>query len=271
MNYRIIVLALMLFCPSVTGWAKEHFPFTGEVSTDKVSVRAGQNVNFERVDILKEGTKVIVHDEQYGWYKIQLPSTAKVYIRLDYVAVENDETGRISGNRVNVRAGRGVNFSPLGQLEKDQYIHIVSKIDDWFQIAPVEGMYGWVSKDYVTFKSETLPSLASLGLAPVVAPSSALAAVAAATGTSPEEGELKVSSTSVSVSGLIEAISAPVMLSNTSYQLKTDDGKIYYLKIQPELIGSFSNEYVHIEGNPVANVASLSNPVVAVKKFQLIL
>ena len=123
----------MLFCPSTSGWAKEHFPFLGEISTDKVSVRAGQNVNFERVDILSQGAKVIVYDEQYGWYKIQLPSSAKAYVRIDYLTLENDKIGKISGNRINVRAGRGVNFSALGQLEKGQYVRLANKMDDWFQ------------------------------------------------------------------------------------------------------------------------------------------
>src|SRR5262245_22482211 len=142
---RILFLAIMLFCPA-SSWAKEHFPFLGEIVSDKVSVRAGENVNFERVDILPTGAQVIVLDESYEWYKIQLPSTAKVYVRIDYITVLKDQLAQVSGNRVNVRAGRGVNFSSLGQLQKGDYIRLVSKMDDWFQIQPVEDLYGWVHK-----------------------------------------------------------------------------------------------------------------------------
>lgn len=263
MIYRIVFLSLMLFCPSTLGWAKEHFPFLGEVSSDKVSVRAGQNVNFERVDILAEGTDVIVYDEQYGWYKIQLPSTAKAYIRIDYLALENDTIGRITGNRVNVRAGRGVNASALGQLEKGKYVRLVNKMDDWFQIVPVEGMYGWVHADFVRSKSDTIPPIESLGLAPVTAAS-----------VLPTDNAVKqnqVSSTSLSVSGVIAPVLPVGMLNNASYQLKTDDGKIYYLQIPPLVVGNFVNDYVRVDGNLVSGVASLSYPVIAVQKFQITL
>lgn len=264
MIYRIVFLSVMLFCPSTPGWAKEHFPFLGEVSTDKVSVRAGQNVNFERVDILSQGTDVIVHEEQYGWYKIQLPSTAKGYVRIDYLVLENDAVGRIAGNRVNVRAGRGVNFSALGQLEKETYVRLVNKMDDWFQIVPLEGLYGWVSKEFIRFKSEEIPALESLGLAPITA----LSVVEA---THKISDHVPLSSSPVSVVGTIEAIAPLESLNNASYQLTTEDGKIYYLQILPAVINNFARDHVRVEGGLVSGVTTLPYPVISVRKFQLIL
>lgn len=262
MIYRIVFLSLMLFCPSTLGWAKEHFPFLGEVSSDKVSVRAGQNVNFERVDILAQGTNVIVYDEQYGWYKIQLPSTAKAYVRIDYLTLENDTIGKITGNHVNVRAGRGVNASALGQLERGKYVRLINKMDDWFQIVPVEGMYGWVHKDFVRSKSGTVPSMESLGLAPVTAASILPAGHAV-------DNQNQVSSPSLTVSGVIEP--ALTVGNKINYQLKTQDGKTYYLQIPPVVIGNFVHAYVRVDGNLVSGVASLPYPVIAVQKFQLTL
>ena len=61
------------------------------------------------------------------------------------------------------------------------------------------------------------------------------------------------------------------MLNNASYQLKTDDGKIYYLQIPPLVVGNFVNDYVRVDGNLVSGVASLSYPVIAVQKFQITL
>ena len=262
MIYRIVFLSLMLFCPSTAGWAKEHFPFLGEVSSDKVSVRAGQNVNFERVDILALGANVIVYEEQYGWYKIQLPSTAKAYVRIDYLTLENDTIGKIAGNRVNIRAGRGVNFSALGQLEKGKYVRLTNKMDDWFQIVPVEGMYGWVHKDFLRFKSDTLPSMESLGLAPVTAASILETSNAVV-------NQYPVAASSLSVSGVIEPGLPGDMPNNASYLLKADDGKIYYLQIPSVVIGNFVHDYVRVDGNLVSGVASLPYPVIAVQKFQL--
>lgn len=262
---RIVSLGLMLFCLTTSVSAKEHFPFLGKISTDKVSVRAGQNVNFERVDILPRDAKVLVYEEQYGWYKIQLPSTAKAYVRTDYLTVENDQIGRVSANRVNVRAGRGTNYSALGQLEKGQYVRLVNKMDDWFQIVPLEGMRGWVSKDFVSFVSNTMPSMDSLGLVAVTASSVTETAKA-------DTKQLEFSGLApVSVKGLIEPVPSSQMLNNTAYQLTTGDGKTYYLQIDPAVIGRFSRDHVQVEGGLVPGVASLPYPVIAVRKFQLVL
>jgi hypothetical protein len=265
MKLKIVLFSFMLFCLSPYGWAKEHFPFLGEIAADKVSVRAGQNVNFERVDILAEGTSVIVYEEQYGWYRIQLPVTAKSFVRIDYLTLENDTMGKITGNRVNVRATRSVTSSALGQLEKDTYVRLVNKMDDWFQIVPVAGMFGWVNKDFVRFKSDTLPTMESLGLTPITKPSILETDIG-----SPPQAVTDTSS-SVTVSGTVEPVSPADMLNNASYQLKSEDGKIYYLQIHPAVIGHFSRDVVRVDGSLVTGVASLPYPVIAVKKFQLVL
>jgi uncharacterized protein YgiM (DUF1202 family) len=208
---------------------------------------------------------VIVYEEQFGWYKIQLPSTAKAYVRIDYLNIENDQIGQITANRVNVRAGRGTNFSALGQLEKGQYVRLVNKMDDWFQIVPLDGMRGWVSKEFVRFQSQDIPSLDSLGLVAVTAPSAKVEQ------TKTIETDQLSNLAPVSVRGVIETVTTSPMLSNAAYQLKTDDGKVYYLQMDPAVIGRFVNDHVYIDGGLVSGVASLPFPVIAVKKFQLVL
>lgn len=264
MIFQICLLVFLLFCPTQLGWTEEHFPFLGEISGDKVSVRAGQNVNFERVDVLAQGTNVIVRQEQYGWYKIQLPASAKAYVRMDYLTIENDTVGRVAGNRVNVRAGRGVNFSSLGQLEKGKYVRLVNKMDDWFQIVPVEGMIGWVNKEFVSYKSEVIPELKTLGLAPITEPSIIETDISSRVAVNEDP------SSAVILKGVIEPVAPADMLNNASYQLKTNEGKVYFLQVHPAVIGQFSRSFVKVEGHLVSGMVTLPHPVVAVRKFQLI-
>ena len=261
MIYRIVFLWLVLFLPSTSGWAKEHFPFLGEVVSDKVTVRAGGNVNFERIDQLPVGANVIVFEEQYGWYKIQLPATSKAYIRVDYLSVLENQAGQISGNRVNIRAGRGVNFSALGQLKKGDYIRLVSKMDDWFQIEPVEGLYGWISKDFVKVKSSTVPSLENLGFTRVTAASLQKT----------EKQELLGPSFSVVISGAIKKISSSGASSGTNYQITGDDQMVYDLRLDPSTVGDFVGKNVRLEGSPVSGTAPVTHSLIFVKKFGLIL
>lgn len=265
MIVNLVLLVILLFCPAHLSWAEEHFPFLGEIAADKVSVRAGQNVNFERVDVLAEGTEIIVRQEQYGWYKIQLPATAKAYVRMDYLTIENDTVGRVAANRVNVRAGRGINFSSLGQLEKGKYVRLVNKMDDWFQIVPVEGMIGWMSKEFVRYKSDVIPGLDTLGLAPITEPSIIETDISSKVVVDDDP------SSAVTLNGVVEPVAVADMLNNASYQLKTSEGKIYFLQVHPAVIGQFSREFVKIEGHLVSGVVTLPHPVVAVRKFQLIL
>jgi hypothetical protein len=269
MIYRfwIILFCLTLCCSSRMGWAAERFPFLGEVSSDKVSIRAGYHTNFERLDIVSRGTQLLVLAKEYDWYKVQLPPSAKAYVRVDYIKPVNAKVGQINAERLNIRAGRGVNFSPIGQLNKGVYVRLVSKFDDWFQIEPVEGLYGWVSQDFIKVKSYTVPPLDQLGLLPISAD---------------DNQSLKVQSdvslpgassgSSVVVTGLIEPVSSETSLKNIQYQFIADDKSAYYLKVDPAVVKGFVHKAVRLEGEAVAGVSSsLDHSILLVKKFSLVL
>jgi len=265
--FRIIMLCLALCCSSLSGWAAERFPFLGEITSDKVSIRAGQDVNFERIDIVPKGTNLIVLERHYDWYKVQLPSSAKAYVRVDYVKLVNSRVGQISDDRLNIRAGKGVNYSPLGQLHKGVYVRLVSKFDDWFQMEPVEGLYGWVNKDFIKVKSYSIPPLDQLGLAPVGIESTAVEVE------KPLAAEMKTTSLgAVNANGTIEAVTPDAALKNIQYQFTAEDQSVYYLKVDPAVVTNFAHKAVRLEGEPAADVPSaLPHPVLVVKKFNLVL
>jgi hypothetical protein len=266
MIYKIVVLVLALCCSSSLGWAAERFPFLGEVSSDKVSIRAGYDVNFERVDIVPKGTQLLVLAKNYDWYQVQLPPSAKAYVRVDYVKMIDNKVGQINADRLNIRAGRGVNHSALGQLSKGVFVRLVSKFDDWLQIEPVEGLTGWVHKDFIKLKSQTVPSLDQLGLGPVMADTSIVDVKepAAALKWDP--------SGAVVANGVIEPVSAELGVKNIQYQFTTEANAVYYLQIDPAVVGNFTRKVVRLEGDPAANApASWAYPVLIVKKFSLVL
>ncbi len=266
MIYRIVVLVLALCCSSSLGWTAERFPFLGEVASDKVSIRAGYDVNFERLDIVPRGTQLLVLAKNYDWYQVQLPPSAKAYVRVDYVKMVNNKVGQINADRLNIRAGRGVNYSAIGQLNKGAYVRLVEKFDDWLQIEPVEGLKGWVHKDFLKLKSQTVPSLAQLGLAPVMTDTLIV-----------DEKEpaavLKGDpSGAVVANGVIEPVSAELGVKNIQYQFTTEANAVYYLQIDPAIAGDFARKVVRLEGDPAANApASWAHPALIVKKFSLVL
>ena len=142
--------------------AKEQFPFLAEVMTDKVHIRAGQNKSFESLGRLAKGAAVVVVGRSYDWYKIKLPANALSYIRNDYLQMLGDNIGEVVSQRVNVRAGAGVNFTSLGQLSKGTKVRVFETAQGWYKIEPMEGCYGWVAVEFLAFKSQEIPSQAAV-------------------------------------------------------------------------------------------------------------
>ena len=86
--------------------AQEFFPFLGEITANKVNVRAGQSVNFEKLCSLEAGDQVIVIEKNFSWYKIRLPECAESYVSAKYIQLLDGHFGEISGDRVNIRSAR---------------------------------------------------------------------------------------------------------------------------------------------------------------------
>jgi len=157
MQRRIFILAGILFLFSTAAGAEEKIPFLGEITTDRVNLRAGPNLNFERLAQLSQGEEVVVVAKEYGWAKIKLPVKASCYIKADFVKSLADDVGTVTGNRVRLRAGAGENFSTLGKLDKGTFVRLFEQTNGWYRIEPIEGGYGYVSEEFVKFKSEVIP------------------------------------------------------------------------------------------------------------------
>lgn len=261
----LLSLAVTFFYPSIYAQAKaeETFPFSARVTAEKVNVRAGQSENFEKLDVLNQKDEVVVVGKSYSWYKIRLPRTAKSFIIDKYVDVKGD-MAEVTADRVNVRAGADVNRTALAQLAKGTKVRIIEKLEGWYRIEPIDESYGWISEEFLAFKSNVIPSQA----AAVVNP--------------PEVVELKpvqpTASSSVSVSEKIVTLKgtlkAPVTqeLSVPEYQLLTDDKSVYILQGMEHVLKEFLHSTVQVEGRMKEGLEDPSSrPVVQVSRIQLVL
>ena len=157
MTLRIVVLSCVLcFLSTQTHAQQEFFPFLAEVTGANVNVRAGQSRNFEKLSRLKKGDKVVVIDKSYSWYKIQLPLTANSFVSDKYILLEGRYAGMITADRVNIRAGSGINYSIIGQLSQGAKVKVLETTDGWVKIEPVPESYGWIKEDFLTFKSKDI-------------------------------------------------------------------------------------------------------------------
>ncbi len=135
----------------------EQFPFLGVVTADRVNLRAGPNINFEKLFQLNKGGQVVVVNHQFSWYKVKLPSPARCFISGQFITVHSPRMASVKGKRVKLRAGPGERYNVLGKVRKGTVLRIYEQVDGWYRIAPSEGSYGWISDQYVTFKSSVIP------------------------------------------------------------------------------------------------------------------
>ena len=252
--------ALSLFCCLVYG--EEKFPFLGEIITNRVNVRAGQNINFERLCQLNQGEEIIVVGKSYDWYKINLPFSVSCYISEQYVQLEPDGSGMITASGVNIRAGSGDRFSVIGQLTKGAKVKVKAHAAGWYTIEPIETSYGWVSDKFVSFKSAHVPPYSSLASTRQESP----------TEIKNTNFEKKEQPQTISAIGRLEDLGRTVRSKDIRYKLVVDDKTTYYLEGQRSILDGFVNYKVQIEGRVKAKPEGFyAFPVVIVSKIKLVL
>jgi len=236
------IFSLFLFFSffSQAGEVKEKFPFAGEITSDKVNVRAGQNINFERLCSLSKGEEVVIVDKSYDWYKIKLPESARCYIAERYVRLLSENIGVVSADRVNIRAGQGEGFSVIGQVNQGAKVKIRGEKEGWYEIQPPSGSYGWVNHRFVIFKSEEIPP--PTVITEPTEKTDKKTVVALNNIEKEREPEL------FSVVGRIEDLGRIVRSKNIRYKLIAADKTVYYLEGDPRMIDRFVHHTVKVEG-----------------------
>lgn len=270
------------------------FPYVGQITGDGVNVRAGQSANFERVCQLEKGDDVIVVDKQFSWYKIQLPDKANSFIHKQYVQYLGQKTGGITADKVNIRAGAGIHFTTLGQLNKGETVTLEEELEEWYRIRPVPGSYGWVTGEFIAFKSADTSAyqeaLASRTPKEEVLEKIAQELPAERTVTEDQDKDLPEAKEIISTATK-KARVEPVIPDNgilsvvgyvEAYEKKGED-RIYYKIVQDgelvcyvqgpnQMLGRFLHQKVTVDGTVNQKLLSkYSRPVLTVSKIRLMI
>jgi uncharacterized protein YgiM (DUF1202 family) len=151
------------------------------VTGDRVNVRGGPSVDTEVIIHLRRDEQVTVVEwvppQGSGsgpgaqWAKIRLPSDTPVWVYAPFVDTRRQV---VRSDRLNVRAGPGLNFSVLGTLGKEAPVSRIRTLDDWMEIEAPANTFAYVSASYL----QRLPSTPTLATSPAPAsePPVALAA-----------------------------------------------------------------------------------------------
>ena len=107
-----------------------------------LNVRSGPGIQHPIVEVLPDGTPVVIEDKSGNWYKIGTDKWA--YYKL--IKVVELQTGRVKYvDFLNVRSGPGTNNPVVRRLMTNVLVKIIEKEGRWLKIGPKE----WVHAAYI--------------------------------------------------------------------------------------------------------------------------
>ncbi len=150
---RRLPILVFLSLALLVSWciAAEKPPYVGEVTGGTVNVRAGAGTNHEVVKVAKQGDRLLVRGEEFGWLKIALPEGVTTWVSSKYVQTTDQRTGRVTASELNIRRKPSATAAKLGLLAKGDAVTILEKSGDWYRIAPPPQAVAYISAKYVKY------------------------------------------------------------------------------------------------------------------------
>ena len=124
---------------------------TARCTGDRVNIRAEAHTGSAVLTQANTGeTLTWLADDGWGWSKVQKGSVTGWMVNqyLDKPGLSRYKVGECTGDRVNVRAGRGTNYKVLRQVNKGNLFDIIDIYGGWYHVN-VAGTEGYISKEYV--------------------------------------------------------------------------------------------------------------------------
>ena len=265
-----IILIVSCFFSSLALGKQETFPFLAQAINDKVNVRAGGNINFEKLCQLNKGDTVLVVDKEYSWYKVQIPNNSAVYITKKYIRLEGNLIGEVTATDVNVRAMPNVNASVVGRVSTGDKIYILEEMSDWYKIEPIAQTYGWISEEMLSFKTNDIsgyePKQLSVKLKELEEEKTNQEKEIVAQKQKEEEAAILIK-----VQGDLEERADSPQTDVIRYLILENQIPSYYLQGPIEIIQQLVDHRVAVEGRINEDLKDYSYPVLTIKKIQFVL
>lgn len=152
---KITMWIMILLCAfNITSNAetiKSNYEAT--VKADSLNVRDGASVKSSVISSLKNGQKVKVLDEAFGWMQVQAQGVtgwvAGYYLTRNSESASSKKASAI-GNGVRIREGPGTKYTVLSSLNRGDLLYVEESVEGWHRIRTAIGVEGWVTKEYVS-------------------------------------------------------------------------------------------------------------------------
>lgn len=148
------------------------------VSTaDRVNLRARPASTAEVAGQAAAGEEFEALGDEGEWVQVRVPDRLSLWVFAEFV-----RDGVVIPDKLNVRAGPGINFNVVGFFMHGEKVAARGKTGDWMEVAPPSNAVLWVSREFLRDVAEpTAPATPPAPPpAPPAPPSGAEAAVAVA-------------------------------------------------------------------------------------------
>lgn len=129
------------------------------VAEGKINVRGKPSLVGEVITQLEQGEKVTILEritnsaakpgEPTNWAKITLPPNTPVWVFSPFV-----KDGVVNVSRLNVRAGRGENYSVIGRLNRGEEVKPIRTVEEWMEIQQPTNAFAFVDLDLLQVEGE---------------------------------------------------------------------------------------------------------------------
>jgi uncharacterized protein YraI len=145
-----VALALWVPLAASTGETQPKPPYVGEVTGERVYIRAGDGINYTVMTVAQRGNRVKVKGRRFSWLAIDVPENCTVWVHKTMLAADQEgKEATVARSRVNIRARPGADANVLGQLPRGTRVQLVDEDGDWAGIAPPSQAKAWVHSQYV--------------------------------------------------------------------------------------------------------------------------
>ena len=146
-----------LFCAALwTAAAAASAQTPVRVTADNVNLRAKALLTAEVVAQAAYDERLTAYEIGEEWVEVAAPEQVSLWVTKSYV---QQPANTIGANRVNVRAGPGINYNVVCTLELGEKVEPRGEeVAEWLKIAPPAAARLWISRDYVEILPETTPA-----------------------------------------------------------------------------------------------------------------
>lgn len=149
--------AMLITFLLLTGVSYADAVKTGIVTGDVVNLRAQANTSSKILKQLVKGTKVSIVESEKDWYQVSYNDSTG-WISGNYILIRDESisAGVVTGSVVNIRSKPNTSGEILAKLNKGARVDIFEQSGDWYRISIGEDRYGWIHKDYISIRNESV-------------------------------------------------------------------------------------------------------------------